>query len=144
MRGGFIYCSDRCSMRRAFVVALLLAMACKGITTAHDVAGAAHPAGVWVASLRMVAQKRLTNSVPAAFARDAVEAAIEAIDRSRESIANAKGAPTVIRSEALRAIADANKAAGSLKDALEKNDRRALAAAEHDLADVQREFERLQ
>ncbi len=128
---------------RRILLALLLATACKGPTTAQDIVEAAHPAGLWVATLRMVVQKRLANSVPAAFARDAVEAAIDEIDRSRKSIESAKGAPESIRNEALRAIAGANQAAQSLKAALEKNDRRALAAAEHDLAGAQRELEML-
>jgi len=122
----------------------VLALSCKGVTTAQDVVDAAHPARLWTATLRMVVQKRLANSVPAAFARNAVESAIDEIDKSRRSIAGANEAPKAIRDEALRAIADANRAAESVKDALEKNDGRALAAAEHDLADVQREFERLQ
>ena len=129
-------------MRRLLIAIALLA-ACKGATTAKDIADTAHPAGVWVASLRMVAQKRLTNSVPAAFARDAVDAAIDAIDKSRKSIANAHDASKEIQSEALHAIADANKAAEALKDALEKNDRSAIAAQDAELAKLQKEFERL-
>ena len=129
-------------MRKLLLAAAILA-ACKGMTTAKDVADAAHPAGTWVASLRMLAQKRLANSVPKAFARDTVEAAIDAIDQSRKSIAEANDAPKESRDRALHAIADANKAAEALKDALEKNDARAIAGQDAELAKVQREFERL-
>jgi len=128
---------------RTILLAILLATACKDATTAQDVVDAAHPAGLWVATLRMVVQKRMANSVPTAFARDAVDAALDEIDNSRKSIESAKRAPEGIRNQALRAIADANQAAQSLKEALETNDRRALAAAEHDLARAQRELERL-
>jgi hypothetical protein len=128
---------------RKVLIALTLALACKGATTAKDIADAAHPAGVWVASLRMVVQKRLTNSVPRAFARDAVESAIGEIDKCRQSVAQAHDAPKDIQSEALQAIADANKAAEGLKDALEKNDRGAIAAQDGELAKVQQKFERL-
>jgi hypothetical protein len=132
-------------MRRRFVcLAIALIAACSSHKTADEkLLDAADPAASWSATLQLAAEKWLANSVPSSFARATVDAATRQFDKSGKEVA---------RSQARQQLRDAIKvqldnvqaAAGDFKQAMEKNDRRTVAACAHRFGEANQALQQLE
>jgi len=108
-------------MRRHLLLALLLIAACNPQPVEQ--------ASSWVATLQLTGERWLGNSVPASFARATIDAAVQALQSAD-------------RSDIAPQVAVARAAAGDMQNAIEKNDRRAVARAVQRLAEVHAQLQK--
>ncbi|HEX4966284.1 MAG TPA: hypothetical protein VF173_36080 [Thermoanaerobaculia bacterium] len=118
--------------------AILLATAllgCRHPSPEDELAGRARLAASWAASLQMLGEKWLANSVPTTFVRDTCAAAGDDLAQADEDAAKSQAAPA--QKDRLRqSIALARTAAKALKRDAEDGDRPGAAREVQRLADL--------
>jgi hypothetical protein len=131
-------------MRRHFVfLAVALIAACSHKTPDEKLLDAADPAASWSATLQLAAEKWLTNSVPSSFARATVEAATKEFDKTGKEVAQSQ-ASQQLRDSIKVQLDNLQAAAGDFKQAIEKNDRRAVAACRQRFAEANQALQQLE
>jgi hypothetical protein len=114
-------------MRPILVFCALLA-ACSHRTAEEQLIKDVAPAKAWVATLRFAGEKWIANSVPTAFVRSSLGAAEKEFDRAMRSV-DQSNARRDLRDQLRHHLEGSHAAAERLKNAIEKQDRRAAAAA---------------
>src|SRR5436309_5678 len=113
-------------MRRCVILVLLLLAACSHKTPEQKLLDDVDPAASWVATLQLAGEKWLADSVPTSFVRGCVGGAEKEFDKTSKAIGKSPARPA-LRDKIRRQIEIARAAAGHLKEAVEKNDRLAVA-----------------
>jgi hypothetical protein len=117
----------RAEAMRRFVVFVVLLAACTHKTPEEKLLDRVDSSISWIATLQFAGEEWLANSVPTSFIRASVKAAKKDMQNATAAIERSP-ARRELR-DALRAQLDAaNSAAVRMKDAVEKNDRRSVAA----------------
>ena len=103
-------------MRRA-ILAILLIAACSQKATDAEIAS-------WSATLQLTAEQWRSNGVPSSFARATIDAATKAFDKADKD---------------MKGLDNLKAATADFKQAIEKNDRAAVAACERRFAQYRKE-----
>src|SRR5437867_4944466 len=111
---------------RRWVILLLLIAACSHKTPEQKLLDDVDPAASWVATLQLAGEKWLADSVPTSFVRGCVGGAEKEFDKTSKAIGKSPARPA-LRDKIRRQIEIARAAAGHLKEAVQKNDRLAVA-----------------
>lgn len=130
-------------MRRlCLFLAIALIAACSHKSEDEKLLDAADPAASWSATLQLAAEKWLGNSVPSSFARATIDAAGKAFDKTGKQVAQSQGSQK-LRDAIKVQLDNVQAAAGDFKQAIEKNDRRAVAACAHRFGQATQALQRL-
>lgn len=131
-------------MRRHFVFfAIAILAACGHKTPDEKLLDAADPVASWSATLQLAAERWLGNSVPSSFARATVDAATKAFDKTGKEVAQSQ-ASGHLRNAVKVQLDNLQAAAGDFKQAIEKNDRRTVAACAHRFGEANRALQQLE
>jgi hypothetical protein len=131
-------------MRRyCLFLAIALVAACSHKSEDEKLLDAADPAASWSATLQLAAEKWLGNSVPSSFARATIDAADKALDKAGKAVAQSEGSRQ-LRDAIKVQLDNIQAAAGDFKQAVEKNDRRTVAACAHRFAEANQALQKLQ
>ena len=114
-------------MRRHLVYGFcLLVAACGHKTAEQKLLDTIDPADSWIAALQLTGEKWLTNSVPTKFVRTTVDSAKKNLEKVDQALDHSDAPRPMI--EAVRhQLEVATAAAGDITQAVQLNDRRAVA-----------------
>ncbi|HEY8133609.1 MAG TPA: hypothetical protein VII12_17155 [Thermoanaerobaculia bacterium] len=115
-----------CGVPRWLILIILPLAACSHKTAEQKLLEDVDPTASWVATLQLAGEKWLANSVPTSFVRGCVGGAEKEFDKTSKTIGKSP-ARRNLRDEISAQIEIARAAAGHLKEAVEKNDRLAVA-----------------
>jgi hypothetical protein len=123
----------------ALALAVLL-VACRQ-SASEKLAAAIEPAGSWLASLQLVAERWNENAVPTTFARNTLDAGREQLASAAAAAADS-GAPAPVVQPVRRLLARADGLCAGFAAALERGDRAEAAAAALQFHQLRGELER--
>ena len=130
-------------MRRSVFLAIALIAACSHKTADEKLLDATDPVASWSATLQLAAERWLGNSVPSSFARATVDAATKEFDKTGKEVAQSQASQR-LRDAIKVQLDNLHAAAGDFKQAIEKNDRRAVAACAHRFAEANQALQQLE
>ena len=131
-------------MPRLFVcLAIALIAACSHKTADEKLLDAADPVASWSATLQLASETWLANSVPSSFARATVDAARKEFDKTGKEVAQSQ-ARQQLRDAIKVQLDNLQAAAGDFKQAIEKNDRRTVAACAHRFGEANQALQQLE
>lgn len=125
---------------RLLFVALLFAAACSHKPPDEKLLDDVEPAASWAASLQLIGEKWLANSVPAAFVKNSADAARKSIEKTAKQIDQSQ-ASADLRQALRRDAVEVMQAAEQLEAAVDKGDRSGVERATKRLEATAKDFE---